>query len=371
MRRVFFFLVLLALSISSPSIGDDGCERCHSGEGAKRLGLKDVYREIDSFRFQHPDVKKKCDECHVERRLKEASVKRLRAVSLDYLRDQVFLVEGLSPDREYLLEVKMVDRSGNRTSIPPSKVIPSKVKVLPYKDSIPPVIRDVEVEDLKQGVFIEATLRWETDEFSSSLVEYGLTPRLGERIGSERVFSLTHRVTIPGLARGKRYYCRITSRDLFGNVSVFEGVVIDTSKKVKGVKAFKGRDRVPPRAGKISLFRVEGSNDLYVRVSADEDVKATLFVTESVKMDEHGFGLLPPRKAQIDVCIRCHPQGVSHPVGIRSRSGSTVIPPDLPTIQGGVMTCITCHYPHGGNRRYFARMEMKRAICITCHIERK
>ena len=120
----------------------------------------------------------------------------------------------------------------------------------------------------------------------------------------------------------------------------------------------------------MSFFRIRGGKDLYVRITADEAVKATLFVTEAVEMNEHGFGLLPPRRAQIDACVKCHPQGVSHPVGVRSRPPGTRVPPDLPTIQGGVITCVTCHYPHGGNRRYFARLDVKRDICVTCHMER-
>ncbi|OGP25990.1 MAG: hypothetical protein A2067_00630 [Deltaproteobacteria bacterium GWB2_42_7] len=65
--------------------------------------------------------------------------------------------------------------------------------------------------------------------------------------------------------------------------------------------------------------------------------------------------------------MRCHAQGASHPVGIMSKGPKTKIPAELPTVEGGIITCVTCHYAHGGNKRYFARLDFQRDMCMACH----
>jgi predicted CXXCH cytochrome family protein len=71
----------------------------------------------------------------------------------------------------------------------------------------------------------------------------------------------------------------------------------------------------------------------------------------------------------IDACYQCHPPedlGVSHPVGV-GPGGKTKIPDDLPTLEGGIITCFTCHNVHGSSRRYFARKKITKDVCISCH----
>ncbi len=46
----------------------------------------------------------------------------------------------------------------------------------------------------------------------------------------------------------------------------------------------------------------------------------------------------------ITMCMRCHPhEARAHPMG---RPLDFPVPPDLP-LEGGAMTCLTCHHAHG------------------------
>ena len=105
----------------------------------------------------------------------------------------------------------------------------------------------------------------------------------------------------------------------------------------------------------------------FIKLLTDKTVKAYLVVNESAEIGKHGFGLAPASVSQIDVCVKCHSQGASHPVGIKSNGPKTKIPSELPTIEGGMITCVTCHYPHGGEKKYFARLDFARDLCIACH----
>ncbi|MBI5182769.1 MAG: hypothetical protein HY999_00170 [Nitrospinae bacterium] len=90
-------------------------------------------------------------------------------------------------------------------------------------------------------------------------------------------------------------------------------------------------------------------------------------------VDGHGKGLKSMEEAGIDACMEfeCHPSnklGVSHPVRVYPR-GKIKIPSDLPTGEKGMLTCTTCHEPHGGNTRLFIRKKILDDLCVACHQE--
>jgi len=80
--------------------------------------------------------------------------------------------------------------------------------------------------------------------------------------------------------------------------------------------------------------------------------------------------LRDPEELTIKVCLSCHSEGAlgtSHPVRIFARSGSTRIPDDLPTINGGMLTCVTCHHPHGAPGQHLVRDKILTKLCVACH----
>lgn len=79
-----------------------------------------------------------------------------------------------------------------------------------------------------------------------------------------------------------------------------------------------------------------------------------------------------PEALAISVCYSCHPEstlGASHPV--RLYGGKDVhIPKELPTIEG-MLTCVTCHAPHGSPAKNLVRETVKTKLCVACHYKYK
>ena len=104
-------------------------------------------------------------------------------------------------------------------------------------------------------------------------------------------------------------------------------------------------------------------------MQSSKPVNVKVRAIESLKIGKHGVGLLTPRQSSIDACIKCHAQGVSHPVGIKVAGDRVRLPSQLPTIEDGILTCVTCHNPHGGYSSYFSRMDFGKDLCVVCHID--
>lgn len=82
--------------------------------------------------------------------------------------------------------------------------------------------------------------------------------------------------------------------------------------------------------------------------------------------------LRDPEDLAINACYQCHPKsvlGTSHPV--RLYGGNDVrIPADLPTVDG-MLTCVTCHNPHGSEGKMLVRETIKTKLCVACHYKFK
>lgn len=343
------------------------CFRCHSGEKAKELGLKDVYAEIRSFKFSHSMVEDNCATCHIESSTRFGRTWEVAASEKQ--KDWIFFLEGLTSNRTYRVGLTVKDDYGNKLTSPEFQIIPAEVTRILTNDRQPPEILDVSVDEVRQAIFLEAFIKMVTNEPSSIVVDYGATSRYGERISADNTFSNTHRVRIPGLRHNKVYHFRVTFRDIFGNTTVSKDYVLDTAGAA--AKAPRGRAVITssPALNDLRIYRAEGSNDVYVSFASDRPVMPHMRIIEPSEMDNHGFGFLKARFTQIDVCGKCHPLGVSHPVAVRGNGVSVRIPPGLPTIEGGMVSCVTCHFPHGGNKRYFMRLEESKDLCVACHTD--
>jgi predicted CXXCH cytochrome family protein len=80
----------------------------------------------------------------------------------------------------------------------------------------------------------------------------------------------------------------------------------------------------------------------------------------------------PLRRETIhELCSECHKwkAGHDHPVGIPISRLSDVSG-SLPTDEGGLMDCLTCHKPHGsGPHKAMLRLEPKK-LCQACHADK-
>jgi predicted CXXCH cytochrome family protein len=360
---LFFFLFSISHNPSTGTLkGSEGCKGCH----------RETYTEAMAKPYRHSVVDEKCAVCHIM----DDPVKEEREMSsAGYQMGFLFVLRDLLKDASYRVKVFTHDRYGKGPQ--PLVLNFSPGEVNDYAEDTPggplfrpahPAINEVKLEEVKRGVFAEATVSWTTDVHTNSVAEYGLTNEYGERTSSGASYALEHRATLVGLGHGKSYHYRVVARDILGNVARSKDHILDTAFAFGQGKRGDEDKSVPVLDGVKVLKTKDGL--LLFQGSASKPSRVVLRVQELRKGDEkHGPGFFPERYSKIEVCVRCHPQGISHPVGVSARGPDVRDPENLPTLPGGVLTCVTCHFPHGGGKEYFARMDIQRDICIDCHIK--
>ncbi len=361
---VFLLFAFFAAGSWGREDNDTTCKACHAASAPDK-GLKNIFAELDSYPYKHPITSVSCEVCHIQASFGLKKVWELN--SIERQREQVFYIKDLAWDRAYDIDARLRDSDGKTTALP-IRFVPSEIKAEVENDFAPPQIADVRVVEVLRAVFTEAVIEWATDEPATSIIEFGLNADYGQRTGLEGVFANGHVVRISGLKAGKPYHFRAVSRDIFGNTSYSKDFTVDTGVLFKTEKKTHASERATRGESGFKLFKSKYGKDVYLRIESARPVAASLSFKEAVEKDKHGFGLTPPKTSHINSCAKCHSQAQSHPVGVRGDGVNVRIPPELPTVEGGMMTCITCHYPHGGQRRYFARIDMEKDFCGDCHI---
>ncbi len=383
-------VVLCSLAISQDSETESSCVSCH----------EDVYNEGMSNAWLHdPFVNKQCEACHSELEVEVSpeatSVSRevaepvvLRAP--DYSREHTVLFRGLNPGATYDIHITFQDVQRNRITRELGGVVPAQVRDVLLDDGTGPKISKVGAGPAKKGVFLETTVSWETDEPATSRVQYGLSPEYGQQTSEENALVKEHKVNLYELEGEKAYHFRVVSRDIFGNESFSEDFRFHTGEEGQAsdgeTESAGGPDDGDLVVKTIRTFLFGSDLGLKLETTTPAGV-----VVEYVQVEEAPIAERPvtvpiqavetvedcPREPSDDLVVTiqacyqnaCHPAedlGVSHPVGVGA-SDKTKIPDDLPTLEGGILTCVTCHFPHGGSRQYFARKEITKDICIACH----
>ena len=340
---------------SGNASGADACRRCH----------EDVWREARASPFRHSVVEKNCATCHI---IKEPARPWLRIVSPGFQKDCIIKLADSIKDGRYSLKVTARDRLGRSSTTLSMDFVTHTIDELAEDRTSLPEIEELKLEEIQHKVFVEATLYLRTNVHTQVVVQYGPDEGYGYRVSSGEFFSKEHRLRLVGLSKGKLYHFKVIAKDIFGNTVDSEDHTFSTSATLKRTGYIKEEDTSMPVIKEVQLFRGR-NHGLYLMALSNKPLRMMVSIREEEETeDPHGYGFLPPEVSAIKVCVKCHPQGISHPVGISSRGVDIRIPPNLPTIRRGIITCVTCHKPHGGNRRYFARLDFERDICIECHI---
>ena len=90
------------------------------------------------------------------------------------------------------------------------------VRAIATIDTIPPVVSSVAVLPQYQ----EATIAWETDEFTDATVQFGESAFLGRTAFDPDIGDI-HEAVLTGLVPNKVYYYRLISRDIAGNTTIY------------------------------------------------------------------------------------------------------------------------------------------------------
>ncbi|RLE59266.1 MAG: hypothetical protein DRJ35_06145 [Thermoprotei archaeon] len=150
------------------------------------------------------------------------------------VRVHTVVLTNLSSGTRYSYWVGSTDPSGNG----PTSKHGSFVTML-EPDADPPVILSGPMVYWTDRI---ATVKWRTDERSTSVVYYGTVETYGTDMEEESAgddFGVTyvrkHRVTLTGLVAGVRYYYRVRSVDLEGN-AVVSGAPFGSGKRARAAK---------------------------------------------------------------------------------------------------------------------------------------
>ncbi len=87
---------------------------------------------------------------------------------------------------------------------------------IPETDSTPPLITDVDVEDVTGS---SAVVTWQTDEPANSVVHYGTSTSDLSRSASDPAQITSHALQLSDLRKETTYYFRVASTDASGNVA--------------------------------------------------------------------------------------------------------------------------------------------------------
>ncbi|MBW2266188.1 MAG: hypothetical protein JRF28_08530 [Deltaproteobacteria bacterium] len=357
----------------------------------------DMYNDDASSPYPHsPFIEKQCGECHLEADATSNSVSDVVSKVViqpvvitcpDYLVEHTVVIKGLVPEAKFDINVTMQNKLGNKVIKQFNAIVPANEQDVRLNDERAPEISEVKAGPILRGVFLETTITWETDEVSTSAVEFGVSEQYDNITPEDGLLVKHHSVTVYGLEENKNYYFRVKSEDIFGNKGVSEDLEFSTGKvlsesdvELEDTDVGYGSEF---NIRKAEIFVVGSDLGLYLEATVPTSLRVEYikveepqgeeleqdWVTGTTDSEDVHDELRERKEWAIDACYRCHPPeelGLSHPVGIEPKD-TTTIPEDLP-MEDGVITCVTCHKPHGGDMKYFAQKEITKEICISCHL---
>lgn len=393
MKNLYSYLIALTLTIAVVFCGFSAGSKTQKMENNCLSCHEKVYQKGGSNTYRHsPFEKGECGTCHLKQqgtiRKKRALKNQIRVpvvfTNYDYLTEHNILLKRLSSEGSYDINIMLRDASGNEVRKEFRGIIPAKVVNVAKNDKKPPLISSIRIGPTEKSTFLLRTIMWSTDKPSTSRIGYGLSDQYGKYSAEDVTLVKYHRVLLCELESGKEYHFRVISRDMFGNQAVSENLTFnmgeislasDTEEKLTMTRY----DKVLS-IRKASTFFLNSDLGLYFETTRAARSTVEYFKVKEPQAKPQGQAatsfkdncgdLRGGRGLTIDACYQCHPQetlGLSHPVGIAGR-GKTKIPEDLPTLGGDIITCVTCHDGHGGNRRYFARKKTTKDICVSCHV---
>ncbi len=367
---VCLFATGVASALSSPGVDAQGCKECHQS----------VYDDYDDMLFSHSVVVDNCAICHIKGQVQIKASADSSLHSSDFSKEVLIYIKRSRASSvtgsSYHVEVEVSDRFGKVTKAEALDFEMADIDASLLGPSVRPVFERIEVDNISvAGIFPEATISWTTNVYATTTFEYGLDLGYDFKVftGKARLaYYKKHSVRLLQLKKNKTYHFRITGRSISGRIfkSRPQRFVVSAGGVASAQEAAQEGELV---IEKIRPLRSTGGK-LGIVVTVNRPVKVTLNAREDKKLgltselERHGKGFISPKAMRIDVCVGCHNQGISHPVGITANTETTKVPKGLPTLPGGIITCNTCHTPHGGNKKFLARIDFSDVtMCSQCH----
>lgn len=379
---IVILLLMAVFNFSHAATTDpkEECLRCHGNVWE---------REITKMFIHQPFLEQKCYKCHVE--LPTREVQLMQTTEQQGNRRGIrWIKRELSPalTRWYKVPADMVSRSlfieayANR-----GKVLTQFLKVPPqdelqkYNNERTPLkISNVKVVSVCKGVFITATISWETNTVASSSVLYG-TDELNFSSGTHKL-TTSHQVALTGLSPRTTYQYRILSEDVFGNKTASDVFTLSTSSffSVAAEQPLGAVKDIGDVQIKMDIYNID--EDYLIKIGANQPVKLNLGATPALRKTEPGETESPSNKPQeirhiltvdkfnlnLSTCYSCHHNYLdsrNHPVNVFPKL-KMKIPSEYPTLADGRISCMSCHTSHASNTEH-RLIKPPKELCEGCH----
>ncbi len=160
-------------------------------------------------------------------------------------RDTIHTVQltELTANAKYVLRIRAKDAAGKTT-------VSRDTTFTTPADRQPPVILSTQVANLTAST---ATIRWTTDEKSTSQVEYGLDSTFGHLTSPDLNLVTQHEVVLANLAAYKTFYSRVKSTDAYGNTVLGKRLTFTTLPTFDRLIALSGNGQISKPERLLSL----------------------------------------------------------------------------------------------------------------------
>jgi len=386
-KLLLFMVGLLLVTGSLPGgvlAAEGPCGDCHRQVVDRGMGKRYIHM---------PFLKKQCSACHVSGQTVSVPTRREIDTANDpppqkvsWLRD----VQGVAAEHWVLLSTealgkKLVYKAGdstNRTDLLELSLPPLESLSAMENDGRGPAITDVRVSDVRRGISTTATITWKTDEFSDSMVGYGVSAPDSTKFDGK--LTREHEILLIGLDKNRTYRFQVASKDVSGNLSSSD--ILEFSTGSTFIRDTPRHERNFGSAGPVAVTpRLYRQGNRYLAIfEANQPVALSLGIPEVTP--ERVVATVagapgeesrshPVLKSELDTnihaCDSCHAylkQGYSHPVNVFPKSGM-VIPKEYSLLPDGRISCMTCHVPHGGDFEYRLVKSGKKDLCLGCHTD--
>ncbi|MBU0481014.1 MAG: hypothetical protein KKG47_07930 [Proteobacteria bacterium] len=387
-RKFFGWAIIIALAFGL--IGYASAEYSESDkEGSKCISCHDdIWQDAIGKRFIHlPFSEKQCEKCHAaDARLDNNIDRKIESPDIKWLsrnrtpaKTHWFDLEASTKGDLIHLEA----RSGQKGVVTKEVSVPSleELDQVTSSSQNPPVITNVKVLEVSKGIFLSATVGWETDKPASSKVLYGLND-LSQQSPLDRQFARVHEVSLTGIKANRDYKFAVVSEDMSGNRSESKTFAFSTDKTFSDRDIMAESDAQSGGEMEISgeLFRNGNGYSLKVTVNRAAMVAIGLKTrkySQSAARRKEGPEVVKhvitnsEAVTTISICYSCHADYkkiLSHPINVYPKRGMK-IPPEYPTLSDGRITCMSCHATHASNLQFRMLKPHKKDLCLGCHAD--
>jgi predicted CXXCH cytochrome family protein len=331
-----------------------GCVACH------QLTYSTMIRQ----KVVHPGAERDCKRCHIKQ------AEKVEEIPVETYAMESLILLDVEEKTSWEVRVRVKDRAGREAVSERVSFTPSTLTTEMINDNMPPLISNLRVEELREGVFYSTVLAWDTDKPCTSAVEFGLPDTPVTLLSLDDQYTKDHRMTVGGLSPGRDYILRAISKDPFGNTATSEDLRVEIKNPFTRET---DEPDVFPSVEKVSVVKVGEKTALRWKTNMETVavVDLSAVITEAPSNEPHFPGFADPEYRGLYGCLTkdCHEgkihRGRSHPTGTLSWR-KVKAPTDLPLVGGSVMLCITCHTPHGGEHIHRLR-KAELELCASCH----